>query len=229
MERSLILALAAVAVVAGVGSHLFYFHHGEHFLFPQRYVKFYLAIMIAITYPVMYLNQLHWVDAFAITGSYAVVYFSGIFASLLVYRIFYNPLNKIPGPYMAKVTKFAMSARNLKFDACKQLLKLHERHGQYVRIGPNDLSVTDPEAVQTVLGPQSKCTKAPGYEIDYPHISLVSTRNKAVHDHRRRAWSPAFSTNALRGYEERIEVFNAELIKQIIASSGMGTTKCGRL
>jgi cytochrome P450 len=50
---------------------------------------------------------------------------------------------------------------------------------------------------------------------------MHTTRDKAIHDRRRRIWSPAFSDKALRGYENRVQKYNDLLIKQISAFSGM--------
>src|SRR4051812_42208218 len=50
-----------------------------------------------------------------------------------------------------------------------------------------------------------------------PSTSMHTTRDRSVHDRRRRIWSPAFSDKALRGYENRIQKYNDLLIKQISA------------
>lgn len=117
-------------------------------------------------------------------------------------------------------------------------LRLQEKHkkwGNFVRIGPNTLSVADPDVVRVALSGQSKCTKGPWYSIEHPvssmlciqtcsnrlqHYSMHSTRSRADHDARRRVWSGAFSDKALRGYEERVQKYNKILIEQINSFSG---------
>lgn len=49
---------------------------------------------------------------------------------------------------------------------------------------------------------------------------MHTSRNRPMHDKRRRIWSPAFSDKALRGYEKRVQKYNDLLIKQISAFSG---------
>ncbi|KAF2177276.1 cytochrome P450, partial [Zopfia rhizophila CBS 207.26] len=107
------------------------------------------------------------------------------------------------------------------------LYKLHQKYGRYVRIGPNDLSVVDPDSMNVVLGPNSKCTKSAWYMQDMPYISMNTTRDRAAHDRRRRILSPAFSDKALRGYAVRIQKFHDLFIKRIDESTGqpMNVTK----
>jgi len=209
------------AVVAGVGSHLFFFKTGERHLNPLRYVQ---AFLLAFT--VLAVAQWHYSGipvrvALAATTKLAGLYLAGLYSSLIVYRLFFNPLNKFPGPYTARLSKFDHAFRNAKLNGHHQLHEMHRKHGRFVRIGPNDLSVTDPDAVQVILGPQSRCTKAQWYSQESPLSSMHTTRDRALHDRRRRVWSPAFSDKALRGYENRIQKYNVLLIKQIEAFSGM--------
>ncbi|KAH8592880.1 cytochrome P450 [Bisporella sp. PMI_857] len=77
--------------------------------------------------------------------------------SLLVYRRFLSPIAHVPGPALASVTRiwhmYAIytGKQNLTF------LDLHEKHGHFVRIAPNEVSVTHPEAIKKlILTPQYK-------------------------------------------------------------------------
>src|SRR4051794_7306958 len=78
-----------------------------------------------------------------------------------------------------------------------------------------------PDGVQIVQGQNSKCTKAQWYSQDTPLISMHTTRDKSMHDRRRRIWSPAFSDKALRGYESRLQKYNDMFIKQMNELGGM--------
>lgn len=207
--------LPAAAFASGIATHLLYYKQYEFHLYPLRNVEaFLLAVITVIT------AQIQFYDAplkFAVTFtlSLASVILGGIFISVLTYRLFFNPLNKIPGPFFARISKFDSLFRNTKFDGHRQLLKLHEKYGRFVRIGPNDLSVTDPDGIRVISGSNSKCGKAPWYDSDVPRSSLHTIRDKAQHDRRRRVWAPAFSDKALRGYEGRIKVYNDLLIEKV--------------
>ncbi|KAF2725012.1 putative cytochrome P450 [Polychaeton citri CBS 116435] len=209
-----------IATVGGVATHFFYFHRGEHFLQPLRYVG---ALLLGISVGGVLLVQHYDISAFraiVVSLQHAGIFLAGLYTSLLLYRAFFNPLNHFPGPFMARFTKFDHVIRNRKYDGHHVLHRLHQKYGKFVRIGPNDLSVTDPDGTQVVSAPNSRCTKSPWYAQDTPLISMHTTRDRAMHDRRRRIWSPAFSDRALRGYEERVQVYNDKLIQRIEASNG---------
>lgn len=192
--------IPGTVVLVGVASHLFFFKLGERDIYPLRYLQaFLLACAISIVTKSFHGN-LPAKDALVFTAKYASLYLAGLYGSLITYRLFFNPLNKIPGPYWARLSKFDFTFRvAAKLDTCHVLLKLHQRHGKIVRIGPYDISVTHPDGVEVIAGIKSKCTKAQWYAQDVPLISMHTCRDRAQHDRRRRIWSPAFSDKALRG------------------------------
>jgi hypothetical protein len=208
------------ALAAGIASHLFYFKPYEHHLYPLRYVQAFLFAIATISFGRSQVYETTIAAQVAPTLSLAAIWLAGVFSSLAIYRLFFNPLNKIPGPYFARLSKFNTVFRNSKLDGHHQLQQLHQKYGKFVRIGPNDISVTDPEGGPVISAPNSKCTKAIWYDGDYPLQSMHTTRDKAFHDRRRRVWAPAFSDKALRGYESRVQVYNDLLVKQITAFSG---------
>jgi tryprostatin B 6-hydroxylase len=53
-------------------------------------------------------------------------------------------------------------------------------------------------------------------------VSLQSTRNREVHDARRRIWSGAFGNRTLRGHEARIRTYQDILIEKIDEFDGAG-------
>jgi cytochrome P450 len=83
-----------------------------------------------------------------------------------------------------------------------------------------NLSVSVPEAVQIVLGSESKCSKTDWYETSLPLVNLHTTRDKKIHEKRRKVFSRAFSPQALRDYEPRINMHAEEFINQIKVMKG---------
>ncbi len=213
------LLLLPVSFTAGVLSHLLFYKHGERHLFPFRYVQFYLLLLAILTVARSHYLSVPTSQALKSSCGLSGIYFLGLYSSLIIYRLFFNPLNRFPGPYFARLTKFHHVVRNKNLDGHHKLLELHQKHGQFVRIGPNDLSITDPDGVQVVSGGNSKCTKAQWYSQDSPLTSMHTTRDRATHDRRRRVWAPAFSDRALRGYETRIQKYNQLMLDQILKSS----------
>ena len=158
--------------------------------------------------------------AFTQVTPVAFFYLAGLYTSLITYRSLLHPLNKFPGPFGARISNFWLSAQLKDGNAFRTVQKLHEKYGDFVRVGSSDLSITHPKAVTAIYGLNSKCSKAPFYDMTKPTVSLQSLRIKALHDQRRRIWSPAFSDKAVRGYEERIKKYRNQLIAQIDAFDG---------
>lgn len=65
----------------------------------------------------------------------------------------YKPhLRKIPGPTLASFSNLWKIAGVLKQDMPWRNIAAHEKHGPLVRIGPNHVSTSDPEALKVIYG-----------------------------------------------------------------------------
>jgi hypothetical protein len=156
------------------------------------------------------------------TSAYAI-YFATLFTSMFVYRALFHRLRKFPGPFMARVTKFynvVLTVPKLRY--FEQVEKVHKQYGDYVRLGPRDLSITDVNAVPVVHGVQSKCSKGPWYGAasHLEGFSLHTSRDKKNHKERRRIWDRAFNTKVLHEYEPRVNRHTAVLIQQLDERAG---------
>ncbi|KAF2454093.1 cytochrome P450 [Lineolata rhizophorae] len=162
-------------------------------------------------------------SAIWITFTSAAVYFSTILCSMAIYRVFFHRLRKFPGPTMPAVSKlfcpwYIVTQRQLFLEVDDW----HRKYGDYVRIGPQELSIIDTNAVNPILGAQSKCLKGPWYEAPCHTAgqSLHSERSKIAHKERRRHWDQAFSTKSINGYIPRLERIMLRLLCQIQARTG---------
>lgn len=226
MDSTFTILPALLFPAAGVATYIFYLHRGERHLYPWRYIAAVLILQCMTTTVIKNVEGTYTTltaaqQAAKLVGGYLL----GIYASLLIWRLFLNPLNKFPGHPLAKVTAFHHSfqvGKNL--DMFLYLQKAHQKLGDFVRIGPNTLSVSDPRAVRLALGAQAVCTKAPWYSMEHPAYSMHTSRSKSDHDTRRRIWSNAFSDKALRGYELRVRRYSEALIEQMRSLSGKQET-----
>ncbi|MCJ1402819.1 hypothetical protein MMC11_006040 [Xylographa trunciseda] len=96
---------------------------------------------------------------------------------------------------------------------------LREKYGDFVRTGPNELTVFHPDAVAAVHGPGSNCTKSAWYDHQLPLLSLGSTRSKEVHDERRRALNSLFTVKALQDYEPQVWTYSQQLENMVSDSA----------
>jgi len=72
---------------------------------------------------------------------------------------FRRGLGDIPGPTLAKWTKLWRVHNVWKGDHQTTAIDLHRKHGKLVRIGPNHVSVNDPDAIQVIYGLNKGFTK----------------------------------------------------------------------
>ncbi|KAI0450353.1 cytochrome P450 [Xylaria acuta] len=208
-----------MALAAGVLSHVTYFCTGEHHLYGIRYAFAAVAVLMMSILSHSHLLQISVPTSIFESLSLGVCYLGGLYASLVVYRIFFTPIRHFSGPLYCRISSLWFATYLGKHDAFRQLRKLHQTHGAFLRIGSNDLSISHPKAVQAIYGLGSKCRKADFYDLTYPMISLQSTRDSSIHGQRRRVWSAAFGDKNLGAYEKRMESYRALLI-QAIEKSG---------
>ena len=211
--------LPIIAAAAGLLSHVCYFNRGEHHFYGIRYLQAFIAAFV-LAVLALYQQGKALDEALAQVIPITSCYLAGLYASLIAYRAIFHPLNKFPGPFGARITKFWLSAHLKDGDAYRKVHMLHEKYGDFVRVGSSDMSITHPKAVSAIYGQGSKCTKADFYDLAKPMVSLQTLRVKALHDQRRRIWSPAFSDKALRGYEERTKKYCNQLLSRIQGFDG---------
>ncbi|EGN94651.1 hypothetical protein SERLA73DRAFT_187691 [Serpula lacrymans var. lacrymans S7.3] len=147
------------------------------------------------------------------------VVFASHWALLLSYVLIYrlsplHPLARFPGPLPNRISKLWMVWVNRKGGQWRHYYALHQRYGDVVRIGPNELSIRNVDAVLPVLG-TSGLPKGPFWTNRNPKGStnaLIMQRDPVEHARRRRPWNRALSTASLKDYEESIVLRSRELL-----------------
>lgn len=86
----------------------------------------------------------HWL----MRGSIAVL----IGILYLVYTREGTPLRKIPGPFLASITKLWIVNKQRSFKRPEVDIGLHEEYGTIVRVAPNEVMVSSPKAFRTIYG-----------------------------------------------------------------------------
>ncbi|GKZ35534.1 hypothetical protein AbraIFM66950_006196 [Aspergillus brasiliensis] len=219
LDPGLQLQAGAFALGVGVLAHRFYFRSGEHHLHPIRYLYVYGGLSILAAATIHYAQNISITQASIASLSLISIHLLGLYCSLIIYRTLLHPLGHFPGPIGAHLSGFWLPAKLLHQPLYRVLEGLHNQYGPFVRIGPSDLSITHPDAVNIIYGFKSICTKAPFYNLGAPVQSLHAHRDKEAHDQRRRVWSLGFSDRSLRAYEKRIQVYRQKLI-DLVASAG---------
>ena len=84
-----------------------------------------------------------------------------IFVSYLLRQRYHNGLSRYPGPLFASFTDLYRLLQLWKTRGAHEwCVKLHKKHGDVVRIGPNLLSFGDPRAIKDIYGLNKGFVKA---------------------------------------------------------------------
>ncbi|GIJ98273.1 hypothetical protein Aspvir_000389 [Aspergillus viridinutans] len=124
--------------------------------------------------------------------------------AVVVARLVFHPLRKVPGPWMASLTTWYEFYYDVILGGVyvKQVLKLHERYGSdVVRIGPNHVHVNDPDFHRVVVRLGSPYLKARFFyaAIGNPE-SLGTMVDPQLHQVKRSIAGHAFSPKAVALY-----------------------------
>lgn len=118
-------------------------------------------------------------------------------------RIYLHPLHHVPGPILAKLTPLWLWYYTYIGDEASTIHKLHAKHGPLLRIAPNEIDISDHEAVPAIYISKGGFLKADCYsnfDID-GHKSIFSTTDPDYRTPRAKAVVPLFSTKSIRENE----------------------------
>jgi cytochrome P450 len=124
----------------------------------------------------------------------------------LITKVLFAKARNIPGPWYSRFTSAVSMYTGLCGQGIPYRFKLHQKYGDVVRFGPENVSFCSPEAFQIFLR-ELDCPKSPVYHNlseSKEQLTSVSLTDKQEHRLRRRIVSQAFSTRALKENEEII-------------------------
>lgn len=71
--------------------------------------------------------------------------------AVIVHRRYFSPLRDIPGPFLASFSRLWHLGQVLGGDQRTRLYELHKKHGPFVRIAHDEVSVSHPDAPKLLL------------------------------------------------------------------------------
>ncbi|KAL6719344.1 hypothetical protein ACLMJK_003583 [Lecanora helva] len=88
--------------------------------------------------------------------------------------------------------------------------RLHKKHGYLVRIAPNEVACSDPEAIRTLYGTKTNFTKTDYYDAWAPpnngYVGHFPARDENVHTEHRRIVNNVYSMSSVLESENSIDV-----------------------
>ncbi|PNP82141.1 hypothetical protein FNYG_04330 [Fusarium nygamai] len=135
----------------------------------------------------------------------------------VIYNIFFHPLAKLPGPFLAKLTKFWLFSEELGGDAANTLARLHKKHGQLIRVSPNEVAINNRDVFTTINRQGTKFYKEKTFYDGFSgkHGNLFTYQDPEYHSRRKRLMSPSFSQASLADHQVLIYECMKPLLNEI--------------
>ncbi|KAF7315571.1 hypothetical protein MIND_00072400 [Mycena indigotica] len=202
--------LLVPAVLLGFANHAYFKHHEANNAHTPLF--FLIAQPVVLTYLIY--GSLSFSSVLLIT----ITFIGTLSTSIIAYRLSpWHPLAHIPGPTLAKVSKWWGVKLALSGNRARFLKEQHDRYGDVVRMGPNEVSIVNADAVRSVLGTgglQKGSYYEPFSDMTLPSKSIINLRGE-MHDNRRRIWNRGMSSESLRGYEDFLAIRLQQLLDRL--------------
>ncbi|KAF9651179.1 cytochrome P450 [Thelephora ganbajun] len=170
--------------------------------------------------------------ASSILGSLSRVYaifYTSLILSVVLYRLSpLHPLARYPGPVLARISKLWFAHLNWQGKQHVHYRNLHKKYGDVVRVGPNEIMLSDISVIEPLLGPGGwgKANHWHARALHAPVVPLSAVNDHVEHARRRRTWMRGFSPAALKDYEE---IVNKRVVQLTEALSARKSVDLARL
>ncbi|KAI9675999.1 MAG: hypothetical protein M1817_000742 [Caeruleum heppii] len=140
--------------------------------------------------------------------------------AIAVYRLYFSPLAKFPGPKLAALTQWVEAYYELWKGEGGQFLweyrKWHEQYGPIIRINPFELHIQDAEFFETLYSSSRPADKLQclAHRFNSPDSSFSSVKHH-VHRQRRAALNPFFSKRKIAERALRIQALMDRLCARL--------------
>ncbi|KAI1846205.1 hypothetical protein JX265_010582 [Neoarthrinium moseri] len=143
--------------------------------------------------------------------------------STIIYNLYFHPLRDFPGPVLSRASGIFWAYRHSTGVQAFHTQKLHDKYGTVVRVGPNHLSFTDPQAWKDIyghrigsVGNMTEMPKSPVFVRSIKNIppSIINA-DREEHSMLRRALSHGFSDSSMREQEPLIAKYVDLLLQRL--------------
>ena len=140
----------------------------------------------------------------------------------IIYNLYFHPLAHFPGPLVWRATRLAYVLRMNQGKLAFDLLDLYAKYGPIVRIAPNELAFSEPDAWKDIYGHRVGAAQG-AEEMDKYHtfyrtkgeVLSISSGDREYHGRLRRQLAHGFSERALREQEPLIGSYMDLLVKRL--------------
>ncbi|KAH8101888.1 cytochrome P450 monooxygenase pc-bph [Cristinia sonorae] len=125
-----------------------------------------------------------------------------------------HAIRAYPGPFLAKFTDLWLGRVAALGHRSEVVHEMHKKHGKFVRIAPNHLSIADPDALQVVYAHGNGSLKSNFYDAFVSiQRGLFNTRSRPAHARKRKIVSHIFSQKSVLEFEPHVRLYVSQLFK----------------
>ncbi|KAI1373215.1 cytochrome P450 ClCP1 [Hypoxylon crocopeplum] len=163
---------------------------------------------------------------FAVIGyALLVIYFVG----KALYNVFLHPLRSFPGPLLWRISPIPKSMKLMQGELVYSVGDLHAKYGPIVRIGPDELAFSDPQAWKDIYGHRHNgAPELPKYDGFYRVVDNlprgIINEFRDEHALLRRQLSHGFSERSMQAQEPIIGSYVDLLIRRLQEKCDGGAT-----
>ncbi|KAF2814017.1 cytochrome P450 [Mytilinidion resinicola] len=128
----------------------------------------------------------------------------------IIYSIYFHPLSKHPGPFLARFTDLYAGYHAWKGDIHIDMWRCHQKYGDFVRYAPNRLNVNTATGIKDIYSQNKNFLKSKNYSaMVHQALNTLTVREKKDHGRRRRVISQGLSDAVIRNFEPAmLEIIN---------------------
>ncbi|KAH9849213.1 high nitrogen upregulated cytochrome P450 monooxygenase 2 [Lenzites betulinus] len=190
--------------------------------FEPQHVASHAALILAVPIILGVLLLPHFPVIKALLVSILTYWFT-LGSSVGLYRVSpWHPLARFPGPLALRLTKLSLASISRGGRRNVYTQQLHQRYGDIVRIGPNEVSISNAAAIHPLMG-TAGLHKGPQWgsrAATQAVPPLIAIGDPKEHQRRRKPWNRAFSVASLREFEPMVARRTRQLVELLSSKKG---------
>lgn len=137
------------------------------------------------------------------------------------YPLFRSDLRSIPGPLLARLTDLQRLLYVRSGSVHEFHIALHQQYGDIVRLGPNNVSFSSPDAIPVIYGASTRFPKSDFYPVmgnivkGKRVLTMFTARSEAEHNMLRRPVAQAYSFTNMKSFEPLVNSTEELLIEKL--------------
>ncbi|EMD40236.1 hypothetical protein CERSUDRAFT_112429 [Gelatoporia subvermispora B] len=125
-------------------------------------------------------------------------------------------LRSYPGPFLASLTDLWLAYKVWVGDRSPGVHELHKKHGTFLRIGPNHISIASPAALGVIYSHSHPLLKSDFYDglATFSAPGTFTVRDRVAHARKRRVVAHLFAPKTVRMFEGALHKYIGQLVQQ---------------